>query len=297
MGYEAKVLADSVSPAGVRLTTLEVTFPRFILAEVNTHRMLSRSSASSRAIPLEKRIKAVEEDPFVPEAFGRNRKGMQATEVLEGNDAPDAQEEWSAAARNAVVYAKGLARLGVHKQHANRLLEPFLWHTAIISATEWDNFFALRCHPDAQPEFRRTAEAMRDARDASRPWVIHNWHLPYVDAEEVLTLTAGGMSLPDVALVSSMRCARVSYLTHDGKRDPEADKARALELIAAGHMSPFEHAAHALAESTTFVGNFRGWAQRRKFIAHEDNFAAVLAAAETALDELEGFEEHASTRA
>lgn len=280
MGYEAKVLADSVSPAGVRLTTLEVTFPRFILAEVNTHRMLSRSSASSRAIPVEKRIKAVEEDPFVPEAFGRNRKGMQATEVLEGNDAPDAQEEWSAAARNAVVYAKGLARLGVHKQHANRLLEPFLWHTAIISATEWDNFFALRCHPDAQPEFRRTAEAMRDARDASTPRTIHNWHLPYVDPEEKLALEVAGMSLPDVALVSSMRCARVSYLTHDGKRDPEADKARALELIAAGHMSPFEHAAHALAESTTFVGNFRGWAQRRKFIAHEDNFAVVIAGRE-----------------
>lgn len=276
MGYEAKVLADSVSPAGVRLTTLEVTFPRFILAEVNTHRILSRSSASSRAIPVEKRIKAVEEDPFVPEAFGRNRKGMQATEVLEGSEAEDARDEWYAAARSAVVYATRLARLGVHKQYANRLLEPFLWHTAIISATEWDNFFALRCHPDAQPEFRLTAEAMRFAIYASTPRTIHNWHLPYVDEMEVLALVACGMSLPDVALVSSMRCARVSYLTHDGKRDPEADKARALELIAAGHMSPFEHAAHALA-NPVFVGNFRGWAQRRKFIAHEDNFAAVIA--------------------
>jgi hypothetical protein len=279
MGYEAKVLADSVSPAGVRLTTLEVTFPRFILAEVNTHRMLSRSSASSRAIPVEKRIKAVEEDPFVPEAFGRNRKGMQATEVLEGVEADAARAAWLHAAQMAVGGARDLARIGVHKQYANRLLEPFLWHTAIISATEWENFFALRCHPDAQPEFRRTAEAMRDARDASRPWMIHNWHLPYVDAEEVLALKVAGMSLPDVALVSSMRCARVSYLTHDGKRDPEADRARALELIAAGHMSPFEHAAHALAEPT-FVGNFRGWAQRRKFIAHEDNFAAVIAGRE-----------------
>jgi len=279
MGYEAKVLADSVSPAGVRLTTLEVTFPRFILAEVNTHRMLSRSSASSRAIPVEKRIKAVEEDPFVPEVFGRNRKGMQATEVLEGSEADDARRDWLSASRSAVSHAAGLSRLGVHKQYANRLLEPFLWHTAIISATEWDNFFALRCHPDAQPEFRRTAEAMRDARDASTPRTIHNWHLPYVDPEELLALEVAGMSLPDVALVSSMRCARVSYLTHDGKRDPEADRARALELIAAGHMSPFEHAAHALAEPT-FVGNFRGWAQRRKFIAHEDNFAAVIAGRE-----------------
>lgn len=137
MGYEAKVLADSVSPAGVRLTTLEVTFPRFILAEVNTHRMLSRSSASSRAIPIEKRIKAVEEDPFVPEAFGRNRKGMQATEVLEGGEADDAHyrlgkvelidliERLTFNVGNAVKY---LVRAGRKSESPVEDLEKAIWY-------------------------------------------------------------------------------------------------------------------------------------------------------------------------
>jgi thymidylate synthase ThyX len=177
--------------------------------------------------------------------------------------------------------ARTLATLGVHKQLANRLLEPFLWHTVIVSATEWSNFFALRCHPDAQPEIRKIAEMMRDAMKASEPTPIPMWHLPLVDDAE--QLHAEGFHGREVALISAGRCARVSYLTHDGKRDPHADMALAKRLLASGHMSPFEHQAYPMMTDAfdarrRFRGNFRGWVQLRKTIDNEDDFSMVLAA-------------------
>ncbi len=273
MGYACKILADSVSPDGARLTTFEATFPRIVLAEFNTHRMLSRNSASSRAIPVEKRIAQVRADPFVPAAFGKNKPGMQASENLGGDADIEASVAWNDAMSAAVSGATWLAKIGVHKQLANRLLEPFLWHTAIISATELDNFFALRCHPDAQPEIRTIAEMMRDAMSRSEPSVVGDgeWHLPYVDRARDADLFD---NLPphDIALISCARCARVSYLTHDGKRDPLADLSLARKLQASGHMSPFEHAATP-ADGSAMIGNFKGWRQLRKTLPHEDNFA------------------------
>lgn len=277
MGFAAKVLRDSVSLAGVRLTTLEVTFPRIVLAEFNTHRMLSRNSASSRAIPVAKRIVAVEEDPFVPAAFGKNQKGMKAEYDLGEQANEQARVRWLSACKVAVAHARGLADLDVHKQLANRLLEPFLWHTVVVTATEWSNFFALRCSPEAQPEIRTVAEMMRDAMAASAPTPIGegDWHLPYVEPGEAFDLVVGGMNVKDVARVSAARCARVSYLTQDGVRDPSADLALAKRLADAGHMSPFEHAATPIiagADPDRFVGNFRGWFQLRKYMQHEDDF-------------------------
>ncbi len=281
MGYEVEVLRDSVSPAGVRLTTLKVTLPRIVLAEFNTHRMLSRSSASSRAIPVEKRIAAVEAEPFVPEAFGKNQRGMQAGEELTGTEADDARREWMSACRAAVDHARGLARLGVHKQIANRLIEPFCWHAIVVTATEWSNFFALRCHPDAQPEIRRAAEMMRDAMAASIPIPVHfgDWHLPFVPPEEEFDLRTrrSAFTGEEVALISAGRCARVSYLTHEGARDPRADFDLAKRLMQSGHMSPFEHAATPQLDRPHFCGNFLGWVQLRKTIRHENDFARVIA--------------------
>lgn len=280
-GYKAVVLADSVSKLGYRLTTMLVTFPRIVLAEFNTHRMLSRNSASSRAIPVQKRIQQVLDNPFVPEAFGRNQRGMQAAEVLQGDENNKAREEWLLAMQAAVEHARNLAALEVHKQLANRLLEPFLWHTAIVSATEWDNFFALRCHPDAQPEIRRVAELMREEMRASRPEIKAegSLHLPFVgkvDWQEALDrygIDAG----EQLAWVSAARCARVSYLTHDGRRDLDADLNLAQRLREAGHMSPFEHVAKPIEDfEPTDTGNFRGWLQLRKMIPHEGNFARAL---------------------
>jgi hypothetical protein len=276
VSYEAKIIADSISPAGVRLTTLQVTFPRFILAEFNTHRAFSRNSASSRAIPVKKHIEAVLADPFIPEQFGRNQKGMQARHNLEGEDAALAHEIWIGTLSVAALEAQHLDEIGVHKQLANRLLEPFMWHTVVVTATDWENFFHLRCHPDAQPEFQKIAGMMRDVMDTSTPIarLSIEWHLPYTvgdDAEDVRPNRTTDEAWGTLARISSARCARVSYLTHDGKRDTEADLALATKLLAAGHMSPFEHPAIPINTATEYCGNFRGWMQYRKLIPGESD--------------------------
>jgi hypothetical protein len=268
VSYEAKIIADSISPAGVRLTTLQVTFPRFILAELSRHRMFSLSVESSRAIPVKKRIERVESAPFIPEQFGQNRKGMQASSLLDDGNTRLAREAWVASLNYGLIYAAELERIGVHKQLANRLLDPFSWCIAVVTATDWDNFFHLRCHPDAQPEFQKIAGMMRDTMEASTPAELIQgaWHLPYTTPHA--RFIAGHRH---AALVSAARCARVSYLTHDGKQDTEADLALATKLLAAGHMSPFEHPATPMDTATEYYGNFKGWCSYRKLIPGESD--------------------------
>lgn len=302
MGFDAKVLADSVSPAGHRLTTLEATFPRFVLAEFNTHRVFSRNSASSRAIPVAKQLRRVLDDPYVPIEFGSNKPGMQAGPALTGVARDGAEAEWLAARDDAVRHVLGLITspadvagcedlraclesvqgslkepptkwLNVHKQVANRLLEPFMWHTVIVSSTTWANFFNLRCHPDAQPEIRLIATKMRDAVERSVPTRLEpgEWHLPLVgEAEREETASA-----EELAKVSIGRCARVSYLTHDGTRDLAADVALYDRLLESGHMSPMEHVARPMTaaelERSGWSGNFQGWIAHRKLIPGESN--------------------------
>jgi len=139
-----KIVADSVNPQGDRITTFLLTYPRFIHGELMTHRMFSRNSASSRAIPFKKMIEMVEEDPFIPIAWQKDHKGMQGTEYLDFK-VPSCEGEWLRARSQAVRFAKELNTHGVTKQLCNRLLEPFMWHTVLVTATEWDNFFELRC--------------------------------------------------------------------------------------------------------------------------------------------------------
>jgi hypothetical protein len=259
----AKILADSIGPHGIRLTTLEVVFPRFILAELNTHRMLSRNSASSRAIPTEKQIERVLENPFVPTFNGRV-KGMGVGDYLEDHQQADARAHWLGAAHAATVAAGAL--LHVDKSRANRLLEPFMWHTAIVSATEWDNFFALRDHEDAQPEFRTLARAMRTAMGESRPRELEygEWHLPMVTPYEDAELSSTAWP-PLKAKVSAGRCARVSYDTHWREEDPTVSKTRWNQLSLRGHWSPGEHPAYCTELGLSrHNSNFRGWTQLRK---------------------------------
>ncbi len=278
MPIAARIIQDSINPwTGTRLTSIECTFPRFILAEVNTHRMLSRSSASSRAIPIAKRIAAVAAEPFVPFAFGKNQKGMQASEVLGDEANEDARKIWMSACQAALTAARELQVRGVHKQHANRILEPFSWHTALITATEWSNFFALRMHPDAQPEFRELAIAMYTAMASSRP-VKRERHRVYVDHD--LEQLERDYATDEVDAISVGRAARLSYLTHDGVRSPDEDLRLAHTLKRAGHMSPYEHVAVAFKPATKsyedmMFGNFRAWVQIRKTIANEDDFGRL----------------------
>ncbi len=280
----ARVIADSLSPDDVRVTTQVITLPRIVLAEFNTHRVISKSSASSRAVPIEKMIAAAENDPYIPEQWDRNGAGMQGHGLIEGADAERCVSEWLAARDEAVARARALYALGVHKQTTNRLLEPFLWHTVIVTATEWSNFFNLRCNPLAHPALRNTAEAMRTAMGWSTPRLVGygEWHLPYFDPERDTDIAADARPK-----VCAARCARVSYLTHDGIRDPSKDVALADSLLANGHMAPLEHVARPLGRSWAdsdlfdgmhpsdidpkrqFVGNFRGWVQLRKTIPGE----------------------------
>ena len=255
MPYQADVLLDSINPAGHRLTTFVLRFPRFVLPEFNTHRMFSRNASSSRAIPTSKLIEQLREDPVEPVEWGRNQAGMQAREVLTGAEAASAAAVWHEAREAAMRYAEQLRALGVHKQIVNRVLEPWMWASVIASSTTWDNFFTLRCHPDAQPEIKRLADLMRAAYDAStpRPLAAGEWHLPFVHDEADLALPLDMQKQVAVA-----RAARVSYLNHAGKRDVDADLVLHGRLLDAGHWSPFEHVAMATDDGGSF-NNFVGW--------------------------------------
>lgn len=272
--YKAEILCDSISPDAVRLTTFEVTFPRFILAEVNTHRILSRNSASSRAIPSEKIIEKVIENPFVPK-FNKRVKGMGVGEALNLPDHMQAGGIWIEARDAAVNAANKLINLDVDKSRVNRLLEPFMWHTALITATDWNNFFALRTHKDAQPEFRIIATMMNEAlvKAAVPDYCGYGeYHLPLIKDPERQILDPEA-----IKKVSVGRCARVSYLTHDGQRDPQADIELHDRLLTSGHMSPFEHVAKPVAHGGRNA-NFAGWKQYRKEIPNEDDYSKVLVA-------------------
>lgn len=272
MSYACKIIADSISNQGCRLTTFEITFPRMVLAEFNTHRMFSRNSASSRAIPVEKQIARVMSDPFIPVHWGKNQKGMQADAELSPEEQERAQVSWLRARDLAVQQASEMLEIGVHKQITNRLLEPFMWHTAVCTATDWSNYFGLRDHPMAQPEIQRIAYAMRTSYEASKPFVLgaNEWHLPFAQPGELEELGVETL----VKLVCA-RCARVSYLTHDGKRDVQADLTLYNRLLEGGHMSPYEHAARPMTahefSRSEYSGNFRGWVQHRAEIPGEED--------------------------
>lgn len=257
----AKIIEDSIHDK-CRLTTLELEYPRYIHSEMNTHRTFSRNAQSSRAIPVDICIKRIEESSWYP-YFMKNKPGMAASEPLEGEELRVAMGLWDQAKREAIRKAKQLKDLGIHKQTVNRLLEPFSTIKVILSSTDFSNFFNLRIHPGAQQEIQVLAESMRDAMAASTPTNldIGNWHLPYIRTEE--------RDLPTDLLVkvSTARCARVSYLSHDGFRDIDKDLSLHDTLVKEGHMSPTEHVATPAVSDRNY-GNFKGWIQYRKHIEH-----------------------------
>lgn len=262
----AAVIADSVSPWGVRLTTMVVTMHRFMLPELNTHRWFSRNSGSSRAIPVIKSLTRVMDAPALPLVWRSERTGMVGGDPLPDDVAAEARKIWLAARNGSAAAAADLIALGVHKSTINRLLEPFLDHTVVISATDWDGFWQQRISFLAQDEIRVAAEAMHAAYTASTPQPVKagDWHLPFITPEELAEHGAY-----KCRRISSARCARTSYLTHRGIRDITADLNLFQRLVEADppHASPLEHVATPLNPRTRRrQGNFRGWRQLRHML-------------------------------
>lgn len=282
MGFEARILADSISPRGKRLTTQLWKYPRAIHSEIMTHRMWSKNSASSRAIPTAQLIRMVNDDPWLPDYIGKNQKGMAPGEELTDSERDEAVRVWLEAKSNAVRTAEHLLSLGVHKGVVNRILEPWMWITIVISATELPNLYALRLDKAAEPHFQHITRMSKAALDASVPEKlgVGGWHLPLIDQSldrsEVAKLTSDGRWDTNEATallvkVAVGRCARVSYLTHDGRRDLGEDIALHDRLVVQRplHASPAEHVAQAL-DTLEWSGNFCGWRQYRKTLPHEN---------------------------
>lgn len=273
----AKVIADNIY-GNARITTLEVVMHRFVLAEFNTHRAFSRNSASSRAIPYDKFRNKVVAHPAMPVIWASEQKGMQGGDAVSDPAlVKNINNTWRSARDSMVYCADLLHEFGVHKSLVNRLLEPFMWHTAIVTATDWDNFFSQRCSPLAQPEIKATADAMQLAYYKSTPTIkgYGQWHLPYIGDQDIQEVTEAYRGLPyaettlKLAQISTARCARVSYLTHTGKRDFTEDLNLYDRLLTHNHWSPFEHPARAT-RNDQYFGNFRAWEQYRKSFAKEN---------------------------
>lgn len=305
----AEIIADSINEQGDRITSFVIVLPRIVLAEFNTHRMLSRNSASSRAIPFEKMLKRVQEEPFIPIKFQKDHSGMQGTEYFEGEEAELIKHEWLMARDSAVTNAKILAapfadeESGLTKQLCNRLLEPFMYHTIIATATEWSNFMALRAHPAAEIHIAHAAHLMLEEMNASTPKLLKagEWHIPFGDKmdenriSEFLFEKYGtddmederkGVSIEKTKImIATARCARVSYMNYEGGDDYGKDITLHDKLSSVGHWSCFEHCARAMNEDeynwlnatsggnsigNGWSGNFKGFVQYRKTFEGEN---------------------------
>lgn len=301
------IILDSISSDGVRLTTFQLRYWRGIHSELMTHRVFSRNAGSSRARPSKAIIEQVREKPWGPIHWGANQAGMQAHQELDGVALQEAKHIWEMSAINAANTASMLLDRGVHKQIVNRLLEPFTYIDAVVTATDYANWFALRDHPDAQPEIQELARMMREAYTNSTPQLLQlgEWHLPYInnDVDSVAAynyckkgrLTRDEPNHEEILTIlrkiSVARCARVSYKAFDGTHSPiEKDIELFDKLLSSQplHASPAEHQA----EADTMIfpewdiehrcspdemvwarpelhGNFRGWCQYRKMLPNE----------------------------
>lgn len=284
----AEIIADSLNPQGIRITSWVLNYNLSIHAELLTHRVFSKNSASSRAIPTAKLIQQVIDNPALFVHWGKNIPGMQANEELNDNDKEIAKGIWLESRDLAVDQARKLLALNVHKQIVNRVLSPFIVNKIIMTGTEYENFFKLRAHPDAQPEFQNLAYKMKALYETNTPVQLKagEWHVPFgdkLDDNQICSLiNTDNLTLGEFLeakeeikrKIAIARCARVSYLNYEGKDDYAADVKLCDRLFGSvpRHLSPTEHVAQAL-DSTEFVGNFKGFKQYRKFFADESGTA------------------------
>lgn len=257
------------------LYTFVLRYPRMIHSEFMTHRVFSRNASSSRAIPVAKVIEQVRNDPFIPSNVYMNQSGMVGTVEASEDTYESFKGLWLKAVDNAVAVAESMVALGVHKQHVNRILEPFQYINVIVTATEWDNFLHLRLASDAQPEMQDLARAIKGEMDKVGNNIISVYHicgkyvsLPFITQEEVdehcmNSFSSSEVLINDLMLISSARCARVSYNNHDGScPDERKDKKLARRLLDAGHMSPMEHPC-IWAGDMRYHRNLYGWESLR----------------------------------
>ena len=269
LGIRVSIAADSMNTkTGNRITTFHIQgLWKILLQELNRHRALSVCDGSSRAVPVSKMLKQVWKEPFVPGHWGKNKPGMQATEELTGWKRCLASWGWRAARYPSLAVCWLLQLLGLHKQTANRLLEPWMRVDRVMTGTEWRNFFALRDNALAQPELYRVAEVMHLLYDSNLPKPLSpgEWHLPLVTEDE-----KSWVGLDNLLAVSAARCARASTLKSTEILNIEKDQALVEKLSSADpqHLSPFEHQAKALSHRSR-SGNFVGWEQQRKSFENE----------------------------
>lgn len=290
----AKVIAHSKSAVnGKEIITMELEYPRFIHGEFMTHRMFSRNAASSRAIPVSKMIEQVWNDPAKPVHWGKNQAGMQAKDELEDVPLCLVKGYWEDAAHYSASFARQMNHEGAHKQIVNRILEPFQIMKTVVTATEWENFYWLRNHEDAQPEIKRLAEVMLEAVSKSKaiPLSTGQWHVPYYrDGYWCESFTD---DLEDALAISASCCAQVSYRLLDDSIEKARMVYKRLVESSPVHASPFEHQASPMGTTSGLYGfnndevphdywedgvthmdsgykfwsgNFQGWIQHRQLI-------------------------------
>lgn len=275
----AEVICDSVSDTDSRhrITTMRLVYPRFVHSEFMTHRVFSRNASSSRAIPVRRMISNIRRDPAMPVHWGSNKPGMQAGEEVTGARLLAMKALWLGGMWIMTTLALVAARLGVHKQVVNRMVEPWSHIMVVVTSTEWANFFKLRRHADADPTMQALAEAMWVALLKSRPQTLSRgqYHLPFITSDEVVALYAQPPIQVNQTLVmmSAARCARTSYWNFDGKPASRADDERLCEKLLTSpiHASPFEHQAQLIGDGE-FHGPLRGWKSYRMELPDENTF-------------------------
>jgi len=310
--FEAEAILASVSENSPPIYTVRLRYWRALHGEIMTHRVFNRNARSSRAVPVAKMIAEVRDTPFVPWHWGKNQKGMQASEECSnhienflhtGNDNDQIiltrEEGWVQAANSAADHAQAYSNAGYHKQLCNRILEPFSFIDTLITATDWNNFFHLRDHADAEPHFGDLARIVKQAIDAVEPDFLgpDQWHLPYITNNDFKWAISkhGPAAVAVLRKISAARCARISYAPFDGNASYEAEIERYDMLVgsSAVHASPLEHQASpdrmsiyrvTKTDDAGFVtevsnsydwdnpklhGSLRGWVQHRKLVPNE----------------------------
>lgn len=269
---QVKVIADSISKEGKRITTFELIYPRFIHAEMLRHRVFSRTVESSRAKPIKKNLDEVRINPVLPRHLTLNEPGMVGTkEITDLNKREDIYDSLAMLAHMTVTAIEFLEQeYHLHKQVLNRYLEPFLNTKEVVTSTEWDNFFTLRLASDAEPHIQDLAALMKKGLEQSIPKLVkeNGVHLPYVTEEE-----KSKYPINTLMKISSARCARCSYKLYDGTTNIEKDLALYEKLRKGKHLSPMEHVAIADYKdydgnwaNPEYHGNFVGWCQHRKYV-------------------------------